>query len=154
VNKHTPMAPPPEAGDPGLWRSGQQHPGGQGGHEEGYGGIEDLPGAGAGEDRGEFAGEEAEGEEPGEAGGDGAEAVEPAAVGAALVGQGAEEHDGVEVDVRVQVGEAEAGEDDAAEGGGRVVGGADGAGVEGSLRGEAGVQEEERGAAELGEVEG
>ena len=45
-----------------------------------------MPGAGAGEDRGEVAGEKAQGEEPGEAGGDGAESVEPPAVGAALVG--------------------------------------------------------------------
>ena len=66
--------------------------------------------SGDGEQRGQLAGEEAEGEEPVERGGDGAQAVDPAAVGAALVGEGAEQDDGVEVDVRVEVGEPEAGQ--------------------------------------------
>jgi hypothetical protein len=89
-------------GESGLWMSGEEHPGGEGGHQGGDGGVEDLPGSGAGEEAGEFAGAEAECGEPGEAGGDGAQAVEPAAVGAALVGEGAEQDDRVQVDVRVE----------------------------------------------------
>lgn len=134
-------------------RSGQQHPGGEGGHEEGDGGVEDLPGSGAGEEGGEFAGEEAQGEEPGEAGGYRAYAVEPAAVGASLVGEGAQEDDGVQVDVGVEVREAQAGQYDAAEGGGGVVGRCDRTGLEGSFRGEERIGVEECRSAELGDVE-
>ena len=94
---------------------------------------------------------EAEADEPHRAGGDGADAEQPAAV-AVLVGQRAEQHDGVEIDMRVEERQCRGSQQDLGQSGRCGLRGSQGRRPPGAPRGQQSVAEQEQRAAELGDV--